>query len=301
MIPSPYESLSVITLEAWKLGVPVLANAQCRVLAGQCRRSNGGLFYEGYAEFAEALELLLRRPEVGGVLGRQGRAYVEAEYSWERVEAKLEDLFARLGATARSMLLVIVELGRRRIRTPCTKRVFVSVRNGHGDGLATPLWALAGDIEMEMRPCAGTRVPAARDQRAPPDPVSGGHLDTSAGEVVVAAEGPVGMPHEQEVLLTSSAISIGEASLRLDDNSCTGRVDGGPDLGLEVIGEFGVPSVTPGSGISLEDRDRSPVLKGKEVVGWDWCRKGQKDQQRPAHWTSSGLCPTPKTPRAAGS
>ena len=97
VIPSPYESLSVITLEAWKLGVPVLANAKCRVLAGQCRRSNGGLFYEGYAEFAYALELLLRRPEVRRTLGQQGRAYVEAEYSWERVEAKLDDLFARLG------------------------------------------------------------------------------------------------------------------------------------------------------------------------------------------------------------
>ncbi len=55
VIPSPYESLSVITLEAWKLGVPVLANARCKVLMGQCLRSNGGLFYQGYAEFAEAL------------------------------------------------------------------------------------------------------------------------------------------------------------------------------------------------------------------------------------------------------
>ena len=44
VMPSPYESLSVITLEAWKLGVPVLANAKCRVLLGQCQRSNGGLF-----------------------------------------------------------------------------------------------------------------------------------------------------------------------------------------------------------------------------------------------------------------
>lgn len=100
VIPSPYESLSVITLEAWKLGVPVLSNAKCRVLAGQCRRSNGGLFYEGYAEFAEALDLLLRRPEVGRVLGQQGRAYVEAEYSWERVEGRLEDLFGRLARTS---------------------------------------------------------------------------------------------------------------------------------------------------------------------------------------------------------
>jgi glycosyltransferase involved in cell wall biosynthesis len=98
VMPSPYESLSVITLEAWKLGVPVLANGKCRVLLGQCQRSNGGLFYEGYAEFAEALELLLRRPEMGRLLGAQGREYVEAEYSWERVEVKLEALFARVAS-----------------------------------------------------------------------------------------------------------------------------------------------------------------------------------------------------------
>jgi glycosyltransferase involved in cell wall biosynthesis len=97
VMPSPYESLSIVTLEAWKLGVPVLANARCRVLAGQCLRSNGGLFYHGYAEFAEALRLLLDRPELGRALGRQGRRYVEEEYSWERVEAKVEELLARTG------------------------------------------------------------------------------------------------------------------------------------------------------------------------------------------------------------
>lgn len=95
VMPSPYESLSVITLEAWKVGVPVLANARCRVLMGQCLRSGGGFFYHGYAEFAEALDLLLERPDVGRVLGAQGQAYVDAEYSWERVLSKVEDLLAR--------------------------------------------------------------------------------------------------------------------------------------------------------------------------------------------------------------
>jgi len=95
VMPSPYESLSVITLEAWKLGVPVLVNARCRVLTGQCLRSNGGFFYHGYAEFAEALRLLLERPDVGRALGAQGQAYVDSEYSWERVERRVEDLLAR--------------------------------------------------------------------------------------------------------------------------------------------------------------------------------------------------------------
>jgi len=97
VMPSPYESLSIVTLEAWKMAVPVLANARCRVLMGQCLRSNGGLFYHGYAEFAEALRLLLDRPEARDLLGRQGRRYVDDEYSWERVEQKVEDLLARTG------------------------------------------------------------------------------------------------------------------------------------------------------------------------------------------------------------
>jgi glycosyltransferase involved in cell wall biosynthesis len=98
VMPSPYESLSVITLEAWKLGRPVLANARCRVLAGQCLRSNGGLFYHGYAEFAESLKLLLGRPSVRETLGAQGRRYVEQEYSWETVLGKVEGLLARIGS-----------------------------------------------------------------------------------------------------------------------------------------------------------------------------------------------------------
>ena len=51
LMPSRYESLSMIVLEAWALGRPVLANAACAVLQGQCRRRNGGLYYRDYAEF----------------------------------------------------------------------------------------------------------------------------------------------------------------------------------------------------------------------------------------------------------
>ena len=100
VMPSPFESLSVIVLEAWKLGVPVLANARCKVLAGQCLRSNGGLFYHGYAEFAEALRLLLQEDALAASLGRQGKAYVDREYSWETIDAKLEGLLARTGPAA---------------------------------------------------------------------------------------------------------------------------------------------------------------------------------------------------------
>jgi glycosyltransferase involved in cell wall biosynthesis len=96
-MPSPYESLSVIALEAWKLGVPVLANGRCAPLKGQCLRSGGGLFFHGYEEFEAGLTLLLEQPALRLALGRQGREYVEREYAWPTVIGKLEDLFARAG------------------------------------------------------------------------------------------------------------------------------------------------------------------------------------------------------------
>ena len=99
LMPSPYESLSVVMLEAWKVGVPVLANGRCKVLEGQCLRSGGGLFYDGYFEFSAALTLILARPELRAALGRQGREYVEREYDWKTVLGKLEDLFERARAT----------------------------------------------------------------------------------------------------------------------------------------------------------------------------------------------------------
>lgn len=100
VMPSPFESLSVITLEAWKLGVPVLANARCKVLMGQCLRSNGGLFYHGYSEFAEGLKLLLEDRPLARRLGEQGRAYVDREYAWDMIDAKMDALFERTAGTA---------------------------------------------------------------------------------------------------------------------------------------------------------------------------------------------------------
>lgn len=95
VMPSLYESLSIVVLEAWRSGVPVLANARCKVLEGQCRRGNGGLYYASYAEFAAALELLLQHPDLGRRLGAQGRAFVERECDWERVLSRVEALMTR--------------------------------------------------------------------------------------------------------------------------------------------------------------------------------------------------------------
>ena len=92
VVPSPYESLSIALLEAWNHGVPALVNAECRVLEGQVRRANGGLHYRSAWGFLEGLSFLLTRDEDAAALGRQGRAYVDREYRWPTVMARVEGL-----------------------------------------------------------------------------------------------------------------------------------------------------------------------------------------------------------------
>ncbi|HJZ70357.1 MAG TPA: glycosyltransferase family 4 protein [Vicinamibacterales bacterium] len=96
IMPSYYESLSMVTLEAWALGRPVLANGKCDVLKGQCIRSNAGLYYESKAEFIGTLEALEQNRWLAGSLGRNGRQFFRDHYDWPVIEHKYLDMFARL-------------------------------------------------------------------------------------------------------------------------------------------------------------------------------------------------------------
>jgi glycosyltransferase involved in cell wall biosynthesis len=100
VMPSYYESLSMVSLEAWALGRPVLVNAKCDVLVGQAIRSNGGLFYQDGVEFAGALDAILDDTKLAAALGRNGRRYFERHYSWPVIERKYLEMFARLDGEA---------------------------------------------------------------------------------------------------------------------------------------------------------------------------------------------------------
>ena len=78
-MPSYFESLSMVALEAWGMGKPVLANGKCDVLRGQAMRSNAGLYYESYAEFVEAVRVLDGSASVAAALGRNGRALLPGQ------------------------------------------------------------------------------------------------------------------------------------------------------------------------------------------------------------------------------
>jgi glycosyltransferase involved in cell wall biosynthesis len=96
IMPSYFESLSMVALEAWALGKPVLANGRCDVLKGQCIRSNGGLYYENFQEFLETLRMIDFSPSFASSLGRNGQEYFARHYSWPVIEGKYLDMLERL-------------------------------------------------------------------------------------------------------------------------------------------------------------------------------------------------------------
>ena len=96
IMPSYFESLSMVALEAWAMGKPVLANGKCDVLKGQCIRSGAGLYYESYEEFVETLYSLESNGPLHTRLGANGRQYFRQHYAWPVIEGKYLDMLERL-------------------------------------------------------------------------------------------------------------------------------------------------------------------------------------------------------------
>jgi glycosyltransferase involved in cell wall biosynthesis len=132
IMPSPYESLSMVTLEAWALGRPALVNARCDVLRGQSTRSNAGLFYENVEEFCEGLFALESTGPAGAVLGRNGREYFRRNYTWPVIERKYLDMFDRLKREPRQAAMDPLPgwLARRRRNVPPANQVLDAVPSG---------------------------------------------------------------------------------------------------------------------------------------------------------------------------
>jgi glycosyltransferase involved in cell wall biosynthesis len=99
VMPSYYESLSMVALEAWALGTPVIANAHCDVLLGQCLRSNAGLYYANADEFCAVLDRIITDDVLAATLGRNGRQFYEQHYSWPVIEKKYLDMFEFLSSS----------------------------------------------------------------------------------------------------------------------------------------------------------------------------------------------------------
>lgn len=90
--PSLHESFSIVMMESWLTGRPVLVHGDCAVTREHCQQANGGLYFTNYEEFAATLDYLLDHPAAADQMGRQGRRYVLANFRWEVIVERYKRL-----------------------------------------------------------------------------------------------------------------------------------------------------------------------------------------------------------------
>lgn len=91
--PSTNESFSLVIMESWLCGRPVLVHEKCAVTTDFVKKSNGGLYFIGYNDFAGSLDYLLNHKDIAANMGRLGRQYVLDNFEWHWIVEKYTEFF----------------------------------------------------------------------------------------------------------------------------------------------------------------------------------------------------------------
>lgn len=97
MLPSQFESLSMVVLESLIMGVPVLVNGRCAVLKGHCVHGNSGLYYTNYYEFESCIKYYCTHDDERLKIGQQGIKYVNDNYRWDVICDRLSKMIKTVG------------------------------------------------------------------------------------------------------------------------------------------------------------------------------------------------------------
>jgi len=90
VVPSRMESLSIVALEAFSVGTPVIVSSGSKVLVDHSRTSNAGLYYSDYDEFEAILDLLLGDKNLARGMGKLGQKYIKENFGWEKLLNRYE-------------------------------------------------------------------------------------------------------------------------------------------------------------------------------------------------------------------
>jgi glycosyltransferase involved in cell wall biosynthesis len=95
VLPSKFESLSMVVLEAMSLYTPIIVNGICEVLKGHCIKSNGGFYYLNYLEFEGELNYILDHDKEMKIICNNAKKYVEYNYQWDVIVEKLYSMIIK--------------------------------------------------------------------------------------------------------------------------------------------------------------------------------------------------------------
>jgi glycosyltransferase involved in cell wall biosynthesis len=100
-IPSAWESFSLVVLEAWLAGKPVVVNGRCEPTVEHCRRSRGGLWFDQFGDFEAAADRLISDPGLRDLLAANGESYARRSFAWPAIIDRYEQLTDRIAASYR--------------------------------------------------------------------------------------------------------------------------------------------------------------------------------------------------------
>ena len=83
--PSPFEAFSIVVVEAWTAGIPVLVNGFCAATAEHVARSGGGLAFTGYGQFEVAVSRLVADAGLAAQLACRGAAHAVRHFAWPSI------------------------------------------------------------------------------------------------------------------------------------------------------------------------------------------------------------------------
>ena len=94
--PSKNESFSLVIMESWLCGRPVLVHAGCPVTRNFASESNGGLYFDNYFEFEGTVRYLLDHPAIADQMGKNGGRYVREHFAWDVITQKYIAFFEEM-------------------------------------------------------------------------------------------------------------------------------------------------------------------------------------------------------------
>lgn len=91
--PSRFESFSLVIMESWLCGRPVVVSAECEVMVNFVSESNGGLYFSNYPEFEACVDYISGHPKEADLMGRNGREFVLSNFDWNVVVKRYKEFF----------------------------------------------------------------------------------------------------------------------------------------------------------------------------------------------------------------
>lgn len=94
--PSRNESFSLVIMESWICGRPVLVHEDCAVTRNFVSESNGGLYFSNYFEFEACTDYIINNSNTAWHMGSNGKDYVKRNFDWDVIVDKYKKFFREI-------------------------------------------------------------------------------------------------------------------------------------------------------------------------------------------------------------